>query len=417
MCNDLCRASNNIFFFLTHVILIMAQPKGYIYDESKVPIYDLPEILKEETSLEKWETLRREQIVRNFEEYVYGDAPVFTGKIMHKIVEQGSHALGKRKQINLVISEGSKQVELQILAYIPGNIEGPVPLFLGLNFNGNHAVTSDPAVLLPTGWVRKGAFAENNEAREKGRGYRKSYWNIDYILSQGYGLVTVHYGDIDPDYDDGFRNGVHSLYDNNEKKHTWGSIAAWAWGISRIVDYLEKDEDFDHERIILMGHSRLGKAALWAGALDQRFACVISNNSGCGGAALSRRKFGETIQRINTSFPHWFCGNLNKYNNNENECPVDQHMLLSLIAPRGLYIASAQDDLWADPHGEFLSLYHSSIIYEKYGSPRIQPNLPEPNKPIIGKIGYHIREGKHAVTPFDWEQFVNFANANLKFSN
>ena len=183
------------------------------------------------------------------------------------------------------------------------------------------------------------------------------------------------------------------------------------------MDYLEKDEDFDHERIILMGHSRLGKAALWAGALDQRFACVISNNSGCGGAALSRRKFGETIQRINTSFPHWFCGNLNKYNNNENECPVDQHMLLSLIAPRGLYIASAQDDLWADPHGEFLSLYHSSIIYEKYGFPRIQPNMPEPNKPIIGKIGYHIRVGKHAVTRFDWEQFVNFANANLKFSN
>ena len=397
--------------------------------ESAVPPYTLPEALTRQngqriTSPQQWPR-RRAELVSLFEEHVYGRIPADLPRQPGWIVETRKDALGGkaiRQRIQIPLSKGPHPILLDLLVYRPAAATKPVPIFLGLNFDGNHTITAETDIPLARGWVanRPRSGVTNHVANEGSRGSDAAAWPIERILERGYGLATAYYGDAEADFDGGWKQGLRGASAAGGPEHRfqpgdWGAIATWSWALSRALDQLQLDPAVDGRKVAVLGHSRLGKTALWAGARDTRFALVIANESGEGGAALARRFFGETTLRINTSFPHWFNGRFKDYSHRVTDLPVDQHELVALVAPRPVYIASAEEDRWADPKGEYLSGWHASEVYRLLGKDGLPgPDYPALNVSVGESVGYHVRPGAHALTAVDWEFYLQFADRHLR---
>jgi len=361
---------------------------GFISSEADVPAYTLPEVFgKGKMSVKKWEKSRRPQLLKLFENEMYGTAPGKPGSESFTVTATDPGALGglaTRKEIRIGLADGEY---ISLLLYVPNSPKGPAPAFLGVNFFGNHTITEDPGVSLPD------TLRYRRDFTLEARGSQAQRWPLETILKRGYAVATFCCEDVAPDHPQDCDKRIKRLY----PACTWGNIAAWAWGLSRAMDYLETDPSVGP--VAVFGHSRMGKAAVWASAKDSRFAMLISNESGCGGAAISRRRFGETLRRINTHYPYWFTERFHIYNDNEDSLPFDQHEVLALTAPRPLYVASASEDSWSDPQGEYLGLENAAPVYALYGKENAH--------------GYHIRGGKHELLLEDWEHYLDFADSYL----
>jgi hypothetical protein len=397
-----------------------------IYDEALLPAYHLPPLLRCEDgrlvdSVARWREQRRPELLELFRTQVYGRFELELNVDVSPVVTDASACggLARRTELDVTLSSPARGAgpTLRVLIFRPSAGPARVPAFLGLNLFGNHTVHPDPGIRLAQGWLPVNAELglEGHVATDASRGMHAARFPIEMLLTRGYALVTAYVGDIDPDFDDGFHNGLHGLLSPTERAagDAPGTIAAWAFGLSRIRDALAQLGDIDAERVAVFGHSRLGKSALWAAAQDERFGLAISNQSGCLGAALSRRCYGERLLHINERFPHWFCRNLRAFNEREESLPVDQHQLLALVAPRPLYVASAASDLWADPRGEKLACQAASPIYELFGDePWAEQDVQRSRSG--GRIGYHQRPGRHDITPRDFWHYLEFADAQLR---
>lgn len=397
------------------------------YDESKVPSYSLPSALRRpdgtvvSTAFE-WMNSQRGHILKMFQEHVYGKIPPRPDEMRFELLSSSGNALNGlaiRKEVRLHCRMGDgKAHKMDLLIYLPKSARGPVPAFLGLNFKGNQASSGEKDILMPDCWFRDGEGYRGNRAGEDSRCVQEHRWQFEKVIRRGYASATICYNEIFPDHENGWNDSVCKLFYGDDEfrssRRSFGAIGAWAWGLSRAMDYLEASPEIDCRRVAVHGHSRLGKTALLAGASDTRFAMVISNDSGCCGAAISRRCFGETFESIQNAFPHWFCSGFRDYMGRENDLPVDQHMLISLMAPRPAYIASATEDLWADPKGEFLSAVNALPVYQLFGSRGLGTELmPPPDTPAGADIGYHIRTGRHDINAFDWDCLLNFADRHF----
>jgi hypothetical protein len=372
-----------------------------------------------------WER-RRTEILSTAELQMYGVSPGASG-LRFNVLEKDAvvfngHAL--RTQVRLLFKGSSDGPSADLLLYTPAQVRH-APTILGLNFWGNHTVCADPGILLSRGWVETGlngfvdlSCVADHRATPACRGIDARRWPIEEFLKRGYAFATMYRGDIDPDVADGSVPGLRSAYPELANRgDNFSAVAAWAWALSRSLDYLGTNHRIDAHRVAVFGWSRLGKAAVWAGATDRRFAAVLSNESGTGGAKLFRRGVGEDVHRLITLFPHWYCKNFRNYNGMDRELPFDQHLILSAIAPRPLYIGSAAEDHLSDPEGEFASAVLASAVYRFLGSSGLDSTtMPKVGEAITGRISYHIRPGKHDVTDYDWQKYLDFLDKYLHAS-
>ena len=392
------------------------------YDESKIPVFTLPDPLvfndgEKVTTVKQWENQRRAELLEIFSAQMYGRTLKEKIKVSYETLSENPIFLNGKataKQVKFIFTNGQKKHEALLLLVLPNWVKGKVPVFVSYNYKGNHSTCLEPDIAYSALFS---ALKPSNHPDWE-RGCQSSRWCYDIILDRGYGIATMFYQDIYPDTPGNEELGIVSLFTGFKPDYKapdeWQALGAWAWGSSRIADFLETQRRVDMNKLMIMGHSRHGKAALWAGAQDKRFMIVISNNSGCGGAAISKRVFGENIARITSAFPHWFCPAFNQYAGNEAGLPFDQHELIALIAPRKTYIASAVEDIWADPEGEFLAGYYAGSVYELFGLHALGTNVPPPlHQPIMNDVGYHIREGVHDVTDYDWKSFMDFADKHF----
>lgn len=373
---------------------------GFNFDEEKVQAYVLPDVLatgknQKITNRKDWEKLRRPELIELFASQVFGRIPQTPFQLSFVTVREDAKAMNGAatlKLIDILIAADEKSLTIHLVLFIPNQVKKPVPAFL---FNSYRPAEQD------IDYTRKN---------------KSEYWPAEEIIARGYAAAAFFNGDVDPDSFDNFQNGIHGVLDKTRNNESWGTIAAWAWGASRCMDYLVTDRSIISNKIALIGHSRGAKTALWAGANDQRFAMICCNEAGCGGSALAHRRFGETITTITKSFPHWFCSNYKQYGGHENEMPFDMHELMALIAPRPLYITAASDDLWGDPKGQYLSLYYAQPVYQLYDKKiNLSESMPPLNIPVRSKqLAYFIRSGLHDLTLKDWNFFMDQADLVLR---
>jgi hypothetical protein len=317
--------------------------------------------------------------------------------------------------VAIALGSATNAPRLHLLMVVPNHRQKPAPVFLGLNFCGNHTLVTENTVSVPTVWMPKNCpGCTNNQATESGRGTQVDVWALEQSIDRGYAVATFYNGDVDPDQPDA-PGGIRRFYAAAGQSYDWGAIAAWAWGLSRAVDYLVTDKSIDPKRIAVVGHSRNGKAAMLAGAFDERIALAIPLQAGCGGTAPSRGKIGESVKQINDHFPHWFNAEFKKFNDQPDRLPFDQHCLVALMAPRPVLLANAVEDQWANPAGQFEMLQRAEPVYRLLKAGRLEAQqMPETGKLVDSKLGYYIRPGKHSMTKADWKVFLDFADRQWK---
>jgi hypothetical protein len=363
-------------------------------------------------SREQWFQQRRPELKALFQHYMYGwfpppaqvhglvtytDARFFDGQATLKLVTLRLDAVGASP--------------IDLLLVVPNRRAGPAPVFLGMNFNGNHTLVADTHVPLPTSWMPgHDADASDHHAHEASRGTQIHVWELEQTIQRGYAVAAFYCGDVEPDTTNAV-GGVRETIHRPSAPDDWGTIAAWAWGLQRAVDYLLTESVLDGKHIALVGHSRLGKAAMLAGAFDDRVALVIPLQAGCGGTAPSRSTVGESVERINTAFPHWFCGEFKKFNIQPDRLPFDQNCLIALCAPRAVLLGAAVEDTWANPAGAFDMLKSADKVYRFLGADGLaEQTMPETNRLVDSNLGFFIRPGKHSMTKQDWQFFLDFAD-------
>jgi len=396
------------------------------YDERLIHKYTLPDPLRmlngqRVTSADMWYQFRRPELLNLFETYVYGRTPTYKPEMKCHQFESSDNALGGtalRRQVTCYFNGKITGPQMDILIYLPvAAARNPVPLFLGLNFTGNQSVNADPAIKLGEVWNRETKI--RHPAPESSRGTWAREWQVEKVVGHGYGIASIYYGDIDPDFPGGLAAGIRPLffspYQVGPEPDDWGSIGAWSYGLSRALDYLQTMKEVDGKRVMLVGQSRLGKTVLWAGAQDTRFALVIANCSGRSGASLARRNYGETVASMVIAFPHQFAINYQRFGQNHvDELPVDTHELLALIAPRPLFLGTATLDNWSDPKGEFLAAKAAEPAFRLLGVQGLSAaKFPPPDKPVMSRLGFLYRTGEHQITAYDWDVFLQFADKYL----